>query len=66
MTDNYTVKYTVKHCDPMTPSLYGLLIDRKARFDTLRDAVKFAREIRGVTKNGVVVVGNPEINWKAA
>jgi len=60
MVEKFKVAYTVKHVEKASV-LYGLLIDRSNTFNNLQSAVKFAREIRGLTRNGVSVVGNPVV-----
>jgi putative AlgH/UPF0301 family transcriptional regulator len=57
---NYEVIYTIKHTEK--GYLYGLLVERKNKFEEFSDAIKFAREIAGTTKNGVTVVGKPVVN----
>jgi len=61
MKDKHKVLYTVKHLDVNTPSLYGLIIERKSTFDSFLEAVEFARQIRGTSKNGVTVLGTPTV-----
>ena len=58
MAERFKVVYTVKHIEKAS-NLYGYLIDRKHTFNNFMNAVKFAREIRGATLNGISVVGNP-------
>ena len=40
----FVVDYTIKHTDKSS-SLYNLLIDRKVKFSTLQDAIKFVKTI---------------------
>jgi hypothetical protein len=47
--------------DVDSPSFYGLMVERKSVFDSFIEAVKFAREIRGTSKNGYTVVGVPMV-----
>ncbi|CAB4162552.1 hypothetical protein UFOVP787_59 [uncultured Caudovirales phage] len=60
MKNKVIVHYVVKHTDKSSV-LFGLLIDRKERFETFTDAVKFARGLNGFSKNGVTVYGKPVI-----
>ena len=52
----YDVKYTEKG-----DNLYGLLLSRNDYFQTLQEAFKFSKEIYGLRKNGVQVMGRPSI-----
>ena len=56
----YEVIYTVKHTE--SGASYGLLDERKSKFDEFSDAIRFARELIGQTKNGLTVVGKPIVN----
>lgn len=56
----FEVFYNVKHYEKSS-NLYGLLIERKAKFDSLQDAIKFVRSIKGMKKNGIEVIGMPAI-----
>lgn len=59
MNDEHQVFYTVKQFDVNTPTLHGLVVEKRSTFDTFIEAVKFAREIRGNSRNGFTVVGKP-------
>jgi hypothetical protein len=52
----YDVKHTAKG-----EGIYGLLITRNSYFKTLQEAFSFSKEIYGMRKNGVEVVGRPSI-----
>jgi hypothetical protein len=56
----FKVCYDVKHVDK-ADRLYGLLVEKKSYFETLQEAFKFSKEIYGMRKNGVEVVGRPSI-----
>lgn len=56
----FKVCYDIKHVEK-SDRLYGLLIERKSYFETLQEAFKFSKEIYGLRKNGVEVVGRPLI-----
>lgn len=60
MKNAVLVRYTVKHTDKSNP-LFGLLIDRTARFETFLEAVKFARDLNNTQKLGVSLYGKPVI-----
>jgi len=56
----FKVCYDVKHTEK-GDGIYGLLVTRKSYFRTLQEAFSFSKEIYGMRKNGVEVVGRPFI-----
>lgn len=54
----FKVCYDVKHVEK-SDTLYGLLLSRKSYFQTLHEAFSFSKEIYGLRKNGVEVIGRP-------
>lgn len=56
----FKVCYDVKHTEK-GDGIYGLLVTKKDYFQTLQEAFSFSKEIYGLRKNGVEVVGRPSI-----
>jgi hypothetical protein len=56
----YKVSYNTKS-DDKASSLYGVLIERTANFDSLQSAMKFARDLQALKKSGVTLVGKPTV-----
>lgn len=56
----FKVCYDVKHIEK-SDNLYGLLLSKMSYFRTLQEAFSFSKEIYGLRKNGVEVVGRPFI-----
>jgi len=60
----FVVDYTIKHTDKSS-SLYNLLIDRKVKFSTLQDAIKFVKTIDDKYNDKIKLVGKPSIERAA-
>ena len=57
---NFKVCYDVKHVEK-SDHLYGVLLSKKSYFHTLQEAFSFSKEIYGMRKNGIEIVGRPFI-----
>ena len=64
MDMKFVVDYTIKHTDK-TSSLYNLLIDRKVKFNSLQDAIKFVKTIDNKYNDQIKLVGKPSIERAA-
>lgn len=60
----FVVDYTVKDTNKNS-SFYNLLIDRKVKFDSLQEAIKFIRNIDHKYNDKVKLVGKPTIERAA-
>jgi hypothetical protein len=57
---NFKVCYDVKNVEKGN-GIYNLIVTKKSYFETLQEAFTFSKEIYGMRKNGVEVVGRPSI-----
>lgn len=56
----YKVSYNTKS-DDKASSLYGVLVERTANFNSLQGAIKFARDVVNLKNSGVTLVGKPTV-----